>query len=101
MSTVCLHENARIDQLCDRRNIVLLCIMFDLCQKGLYMKKSVRFTCATDGYNFDLAILCLGLYVKSAYYMGASMWNGQPVNIQNINKKERFKCKIRSRLNHL
>ena len=64
MSTVCLHENATIDQLCDRRNIVLLCIMFDLCQKGLYMKKSVRFTCATDGYNLDLAIPRLGLYAK-------------------------------------
>ena len=38
IGTVRLHENARIDKLCDRRNLALLCIMFDLHQIGMYIR---------------------------------------------------------------
>ena len=53
ISTTRLHENARIDKLGDRRNLALLCIMFDLRQKGMYEKKGNRITRATEGYNLN------------------------------------------------
>ena len=99
MSTARLHENARIDRLSDRRNMALLCIMFDLRQSEMYKKQEVRATRATEGYIFDLVIPHTGLYNKSPYYVGANMWNRLPVNIRNMNKKEHFKREIRGCLN--
>ena len=101
ISTTRLHENARIDKLGDRRNLALLCIMFDLRQKGMYEKKGNRITRVTEGYTFELSIAHMGLFVKSPYYIGANMWNRLPVNIQKMNNKERFKNEIKSRLNNV
>ena len=78
-----LHENARIEKLCDQRNLFLMCIMYNLYQKGMYEKIANRATRAADGYTFNLTIPNMGVYAKSPYYVGASMWNLLPVNVQN------------------
>ena len=101
VSTIRLHENARVDKLCDRRNLALLCIMFDLRQKGLYEKKSTRITHATDGYRFELLTPHKELYAKSPHYVGANMWNRLPANVQNMNNKEHFKRELRRRLKNV
>ena len=93
-----LHENARIEKLCDRRNLFLMCIMYDLYQKGTYEKIANRATRTADGYTFDLTILNMGVYAKSLYYVGASIWNLLPVNVRNKNNKEQFKHEVRERL---
>ena len=98
INTNLLHENANVEKLCNRRNLALLCIMYDLRQKGLYERKANRVTRAAEGYTFDLTVPHMGVYAKSPYYVGASMWNALPVNIQNLNSKERFKCEIKERL---
>ena len=101
VSTICLHENARVDKLCDRRNLALSCIMFDLRQKGLYEKKSTRITCATDGYRFELLTPHKELYAKSPHFVGANIWNRLPANVQNMNNKEHFKRELRRRLKNV
>ena len=53
MNTTLLHDNAKIEKLCDRRNLALMCIMYDLCQNRLYEKIANRATRAADGYIFD------------------------------------------------
>ena len=96
-----LHENARIEKRCDRRNLFLMCIMYDLYQKKMYEKIANHATRAADGYIFDLTIPNMRVYAKSPYYValvGASMWNLLPVNVQNKNNKEQFKHEVRERL---
>ena len=65
ISTTLLHENARIDKLCDRRKLALLCLMFDFRQRGMYAKTGLRTTRATDGYKFELTIHHVRSYAKS------------------------------------
>ena len=98
MNTIIMHENAKIEKLCVRRNIALTSIMYDLCQNRMYEKIANRPTRAAEGFTFDLNILHMGVYSKSPYYMGASMWNLLPVNIRNLNNKIQFKYEIRDRL---
>ena len=101
ISTTLLHENARLDKLSIRRNMALMCIMFDLRQNNMYKKKGIRMTRANDGYIFDVSIPRIGIYAKSPYYSGANMWNKLPVNMQNMSKKDSFKCQLRDSLDHL
>ena len=67
VGTVQFHTDARIDQSGVRRNLGLLCIMYELQQNNMYLKESARLTRATEGFNFDLAVglLHLGIYAKS------------------------------------
>ena len=44
MSTDLLHGKAKMAKLCDRRNLALLNIMYDLCQNGMYEKIANRAT---------------------------------------------------------
>ena len=69
-----LHENAKIAKLCDRRNLALMCIMYELCQNRMYEKTVNRPTRAAEGYMFDLTIPHMNVYSKSPYYTGANMW---------------------------
>ena len=64
----------------------------------MYEKIANRATPAADGYVFDLSVH-IGVYAKSSYYVGASMWNSRPVNIRNLNNKKLLKRKIRDCLN--
>ena len=96
VGTIILHENARIDKLSDRRDLVLMCMMYDLCQQGLYERKVTRVTCAADGLMFDLMVPQKGIYAKSRYYVGANKWNSLPVNIRNTGNKEQFKQQFRA-----
>ena len=91
-----LHDNAKVNKLCDRHNVALLCIMYELCQNRKYEKIPNQPTRAADGYIFDLAIPHMGIYNKSPYYIGASMWNLLPVDVRNLNNK----YEIRERLNN-
>ena len=75
-----------------------MCIMYDLCQNGMYEKKPIRATRAAEGYIFDQSVPNIGVYASSPYYMGANMWNLLPVNIQKMNKKEQFKYELKERL---
>ena len=95
-NTAILHENARIDKLCDRRDLMLLCLMYDLCHQGLYERKVTRITRAANGFMFDLMVPQKGVYSKSPYYIGASKWNSLPVNIRKAGNKEQFKQLFRA-----
>ena len=98
ITTVLLHENAKLEKLCDRRNVALMCIMYDLCRNRMYEKVASRVTRAADGYTFDLTVPHMGVYAKSPYYVGANMWNVLPLNIRNSNTKAHFKYEIKDRL---
>ena len=98
ISTVELHRNANIKKLDDRRELALLYIMFDMYQKKLYKKTCNRQTRAADGYIFDLTIPHSGVYAKSPYYVGASLWNDLPMTTRNMNTKGQFKRELKDRL---
>ena len=87
-------------KLCDRRDLALMCIMYDFRQKGMYEKKTNHMTRAADGYTFELTVPHIGVYAKSPCYPGANMWNSLPVDTQNLNNKSQFKCEMRNRLKH-
>ena len=75
---------------------MLLCLMYDLCQQGLYERKVTRVTHAANGFMFDLMVPQKGVYSKAPYYIGASKWNYLPVNIRKADNKEQFKQLFRA-----
>ena len=93
-----LHDNARLDKLCVRRKIALLCTMYDLRQNNKYEKIGSRVTRANDGYVFDVMTPHVGIYANSPYYVGASMWNRLPLDIRNIPIKEHYKRELKNYL---
>ena len=62
-----LHDNARFDHLSVRRDLALMCIMYDLRHNNMYEKGVARVTCANQGYIFYLKVPHTGLYAKSPY----------------------------------
>ena len=101
VGTAQLHNNARLDKLCVRRDIALLSIMFDLRWNNMYEKKVIRATRANQGYIFDLNVPHTGLYANSPYYVGGNMWNKLSVKLQNNDRKDQFKKDVKDLLNNL
>ena len=87
-----------MEKLCDRRDLALLCLMYDLYKQRLYERIANRVTRAANGYVFDLTVPHMSAYSKSPYYMGANMWNSLPINIWNSGSKEQFKQNMRDYL---
>ena len=69
--------------------------MYNLRHENMYEKEGNRITQARDGYIFYADNPHSGLYAKSPYYIGATMWNGLRTHTQNLNSKERFKCDLK------
>ena len=95
INTARLHENVQMEKLCDRMDLALLCLMYDLCKQERYERIANRVTRATNGYVFDLTMPHMSVYSKSPYYVGANMWNSLPINIRNSDSKEQFKQNMR------
>ena len=94
-----LHNMARIDTLQQRRELSLLCMMYDLKQLGLYEKIGDRITRQCDKYIFHYDIANVGAYMRSPYYIGARSWNKMPANIQDARTKSHFKYEVNFFLN--
>ena len=99
MSTVRLHEMARINMLNSRRDVQLLNVMFSLKKSNRYKKDSACVTRNVDRYVFDTDIVHKDIYANSPYYKGVSLWNSLKVNIQNILDKVKFKNCIKRLMN--
>ena len=100
INTTVLHENAKMEKLCDRRTVSLSCIMYDLYQQGMYERNVTRVTRAANGFTFDLMVPRMSVYAKSPYYVGANVWNLLPTDIRNTDSKDEFKQKMRDHLKH-
>ena len=68
-----LHINARGSLLNERRDLNLLCIMYDLKQLHLYERISDCETMQGDKYIFQTYIALLGIYARSPYYVGSKL----------------------------
>ena len=60
-----LHEQTKVDMLCERRKLFLLCLMYDLRKDKTnnYEKSRTRATRARDGYVFKTVVPKHGLYL--------------------------------------
>ena len=88
------HNNARIDMLKRRRDNHLLYIMYDLCQNAEYKKPVTRITRNVNCNIFYTKIVNYTVYEKSPYYIGATLWNGLPQEIQDQRTKNSFKTAV-------
>ena len=96
IGTIELHTLAKIDRLHYRRDLNLLCIMYDLKQHHVYERIGVRPTRHGDKYVFQTEISSTGAYTRSPYYIGAKLWNDLPMNIQFARTKSQFKNDLRT-----
>ena len=95
IGTIKLHNMARIDTIQQRRDLSLLCMMYELKQLHLYERVIKQ----DDKYTFQPDIAAVGVYTRSPYYIGANLWNNLPVNIQQARTKAQFKCEVKPLLN--
>ena len=91
-----LHNNARVSLLNERRDLNLLCIMYDLKQLHLYERTRDRETRQGKTYIFQTYIALVGIYTRSPYYVGSKLWNNIPSNIQNTGTKAQFKHELKT-----
>ena len=63
--TIDLHNQARIDTLQKRRDLILLCRMYELKQLHFYEKIRDRRTRQCDKYIFETDISSVGIYTRS------------------------------------
>ena len=96
ISTTELHAMAHIELLQNRRNLSLLCIMYDLKQQQLYEKIGNRVTRQGEKYIFQTEISNVGVYMRSPYYIGANLWNNLPYDVQNARTKAQFKLNLKA-----
>ena len=90
-----LHSRAKVCQLKERRDLNLLCILYEMKQLHLYERVGDRATRQGDKYVFKTDIAIVGPYARSPYYLGSKLWNSLPINIQNANTKAQFKHEIK------
>ena len=91
-----LHADAKVDLLKKRRDLNLLCIMYEMKQQRLYERIGDRVTRQGDKYVFQTDIVNLGVYARSPYYIGSQLWNELPSNIQNARTKAQFKHEVKT-----
>ena len=98
MSVIMLHTNARVSELSVRRGIQLAILMYDLKCNSQFKKNVGCNTRSMDTYIFETDIAHSGIYSRSPFYKGASMWNGLPSPIKQSNNKLQFKTAIKKHL---
>ena len=70
--------------------------MYDLFQNGEYKKPVTGITRNVNRYIFDTKTLNLSVYCKSPYYIGASLWNMLPQELQDQRTKNGFKLALKN-----
>ena len=91
-----MHILARVDLLQHRRDLNLLCIMYDMKQHHAYERIGTRITRQGNKYTFKTEIPTVGIYTRSPYYIGAYLWNNLPNNVQNATTKTQFKSELKA-----
>ena len=91
-----LHTMAKVNLLKERRDLNLLCIMYEMKQLQLHERIGVRATRQGDKYTFHTDIANVGAYTRSPYYTGSRLWNNLPSHIQNVQTKTQFKNEVKS-----
>ena len=89
-----LHDRAKIKKLKSRRDMSLLCLMYDLKQMRLYEYIGERVTRQGDKYTFRTDISATSIYGRSPYYTGSKLWNSLPAHVQNARTKAQFKGEL-------
>ena len=74
-------------------------MMFDLKCNSFYKKGDRRVTRSMGKYIFETDIVRSGVYARSPYYKGSSLWNTLPTNLQSLPNKGTFKRSIKKHLN--
>ena len=91
-----LHDRSQISPLQKRRDMSLLCLMYDLKQLHLYELIGERATRQGDKYTFTTNVSTTSIYERSPYYTGSKLWNNLPAYVQNARSKTQFKCELKS-----
>ena len=99
IGTVQLHELVRVNKLNIRREAHLLNMMFFLKLNNKFKKDSTRVTRNADRHEFKIEIVHKDIYAKSPYFRGVALWNGIPIECQNLFDIRMFKTNIKKHLN--
>ena len=91
-----LHVMARVKLLNDRRDLSLLCIMYEMKQMQLYERVGERITRQHDKYIFQTDVVNVGTYARSPYYCGSMLWNKLPSRIHEARTKAHFKSELKT-----
>ena len=98
MSVARLHTTARVSELSIRRDIALSSLMYNLKCNGCFKREGTRDTRSMEKYIFVTDIVHNGIYARSPYYKGVSLWNSLPAHIQGVNDKSKFKSSVKKHL---
>ena len=90
-----LHSRAKVCRLKERRDLNLLCILYEMKQLHLYERVGDCSTRQGDKYEFKMDIAVVGPYARSPYYLGSKLWNSLPIHIQNATTKAQFKHEVK------
>ena len=94
--SVChLHVQANLLTLEHRREKQLLGLMFDVSKKEEYIKRNLIQTRQADKVTLISEIIRCGIYAKSPYKVGCSLWHELDVNIQTIDQKSVYKSQLK------
>ena len=91
-----LHVMARVKLLNERRDLSLLCIMYEMKQMQLYERVGERITRQHDKYIFQTDVVNVGTYARSPYYCGSMLWNKLPSRIHEARTKAHFKSELKT-----
>ena len=80
----------------ERRDLNLLCIMYEMKQLHIYERIGVCATRQCDNYVFHTDITVTGAYGRSPYYIESKLWNDLPSDIQHARTKTQFQNELKS-----
>ena len=91
MPIIELHYLASLLPLCDRREIQLSNIMFDIRHDRRYVNCPLVQTRQADRVVFKTEIVHYEIYRRSPYYVGRNLWNNLPLELTSCESKIEFK----------
>ena len=90
------HDRAKVLALVERREIALLNLLFDMRTDFRYINPVVANTRQADRITFKTNLVQYDFYKRSPYFIGSSLWNGLPVDLQKSYSKKVFKTGIKA-----
>ena len=94
VSVSCMHADAKLLKLDTRYKIHLLNIMYDQRCYHNYIAAPVVRTRQALKINFRFNLVHSDIYKRSPYFIGSTLWNVLPHDIQLSENKKAFKKRI-------
>ena len=97
VSVNALHMQANLLTLLQRRELQLLCLMYDVSKTSINLvRETLVHTRQADKIILATDIVRYSVYAHSPYVIGCSLWNKLDADIQKIELKPAYKARLRT-----